>query len=80
MIRWRLRDVLRKRGWTAYRLARETGLTMPSVYRHARQKVRVGRVESETLDRFCAALKCQPGDLLEYIPEQRSGKRRKASA
>ncbi|WP_211289831.1 hypothetical protein SPSIL_058270 [Sporomusa silvacetica DSM 10669] len=27
------------------------------------------RLEIEHIDKLCAALNCQPGDLLEYIPE-----------
>jgi putative transcriptional regulator len=67
--------VLRARGWTAYRLAKESGLTVPAVYRLARQKVQLGRVEGDTLNRFCAALGCQPGELLEYIPDKPKRKR-----
>jgi putative transcriptional regulator len=70
-----LKQVLKARGWTAYRLAKESGLTVPAVYRLARQKVQLGRVEGDTLNRFCAALECQPGDLLEYIPDKPKRKR-----
>ena len=75
MVRWKLKGVLKARGWTAYRLAKESGLTVPAVYRLARQKVQLGRVEGDTLNRFCAALECQPGDLLEYIPDKPKRKR-----
>jgi putative transcriptional regulator len=67
--------MLKARGWTAYWLAKESGLTVPAVYRLARQKVQLGRVEGDTLNRFCAALECQPGDLLEYIPDKPKRKR-----
>lgn len=30
---------------------------------------KVKGVRFDTLDRLCAALECQPGDLLEYRPE-----------
>jgi putative transcriptional regulator len=30
---------------------------------------KVKGVRFETLDRICAALQCQPGDLLEYKPD-----------
>lgn len=29
-------------------------------------------VSLEVIDRICAALSCQPGDLIEYIPEEQS--------
>ena len=28
------------------------------------------RVDLNVLDRICAALECQPGDLLKYIPDE----------
>jgi len=27
-------------------------------------------IDGTTLERLCAALQCQPGDVLEYIPEK----------
>lgn len=29
----------------------------------------VKRIEVEHIEKLCIALKCQPGDLLEYIPD-----------
>ena len=74
-MRWSLKEVLKARGWTAYRLAKESGLTVPAVYRLARQKVQLGRVEGDTLNRFCAALECQPGELLDHVPDKPKRKR-----
>lgn len=71
MVRWKIHALLKKRGWTAYRLAQETGLTIPAVYRLAKQRAQMGRVEGSTLDRLCDALGVQPGELLEHIPEKR---------
>jgi len=31
-------------------------------------------ISFETLDRLCEALHCQPGDLLEYVPKQKTEK------
>jgi DNA-binding Xre family transcriptional regulator len=30
-------------------------------------------VDGKVLERICAALQCQPGDVLEYIPERKEG-------
>lgn len=68
MVRWKIHELLKKRGWTAYRLAQETGLTIPAVYRLAKQRAQMGRVEGSTLDRLCNALDVQPGELLEHVP------------
>jgi putative transcriptional regulator len=75
MVRWKIAGLLKRRGWTAYRLAQETGITVPAVYRLARQNAQMGRVEGVTLDKLCDALECQPGELLEHIPDKPRRKR-----
>ena len=30
-----------------------------------------GRVNTDTIGRLCEVLKCTPGDILEYVPEQK---------
>jgi len=77
VIRLRLADLLAERGWTPYRLARETGLTSPTAYRRADVSIRFGRFTADTLDRLCEALGVQPGELLEWVPETPA--RRKAA-
>jgi len=67
MIRFRLAEVLQRKGWTPYRLAQETGLTVPTAYRLADPDQRFGRFTADTLDRLCRALDVQPGDLLEWM-------------
>jgi putative transcriptional regulator len=71
VIRFRLSALLARKGWTPYRLARETGLTVPTTYRLADPELEFGRFTADTLDRLCAALNVQPGDLLEWVPEQK---------
>ena len=75
MIRFHLASVLKKKGWTPYRLSQETGLTVPTTYRLADPKLEFGRFTADTLDRLCAALDVQPGELLEHVPT-RSRERR----
>jgi DNA-binding Xre family transcriptional regulator len=77
VIRLRLADLLAERGWTPYRLARETGLTIPTAYRLADVSLRFGRFTADTLDRLCEALRVQPGELLEWVPDTPA--RRKAA-
>jgi putative transcriptional regulator len=72
MIRFRLADVLERKGWTPYRLAQVTGLTVPTAYRLADPELRFGRFTTDTLDRLCEALEVQPGDLLEWVAEEAS--------
>jgi DNA-binding Xre family transcriptional regulator len=74
MIRFHLAAILKKRNWTPYRLAKETGLTVPAAYRLAAPEQEFGRFTADTLDRLCSALRIQPGELLEWVP--RPGKKR----
>jgi putative transcriptional regulator len=78
VIRFQLAAILRRKGWTPYRLARETGLTVPTAYRLADPELQFGRFTADTLDRLCAALDVQPGDLLEWVPEKRQRRRMNA--
>ena len=71
MIRLRLAEVLKDKGWTPYRLSQVTGLTAPTAYRLADPKLRFGRFTADTLDRLCQALAVQPGDLLEWVPDKK---------
>jgi DNA-binding Xre family transcriptional regulator len=48
-----------------------TGLTVPTAYRLADPTLRFGRFTADTLDRICAALDVQPGQLLEWVPEKK---------
>jgi putative transcriptional regulator len=68
VIRFNLAAILQRKGWTPYRLARETGLTVPTTYRLADPELQFGRFTADTLDRLCVALDVQPGDLLEWVP------------
>jgi DNA-binding Xre family transcriptional regulator len=65
MVTLRVAEHLRRRGWTAYRLAKEAGFSITLAYRLARPDGRFKRLDHQTLDRLCAALKCEPGDLLK---------------
>jgi putative transcriptional regulator len=75
MVRWRLAELLKEREWTSYRLAKESGLAPPVVYRLATRGREVKRVDGRTLDALCATLEVGPGELLEYIPEAAKRKR-----
>jgi DNA-binding Xre family transcriptional regulator len=67
VIRWRLQEILKERNWTAYRLAQETGLTVPAAYQLSKDKP-VQRIDAGTLEKFCEVFGLEPGDLLERVP------------
>jgi DNA-binding Xre family transcriptional regulator len=74
MIRLKVAEQLKRRGWTAYQLAKEAGLSIPVAYRLADPAGGFRRLDVETLDTLCRTFKVQPGELLEWVPE-RKGKR-----
>jgi len=76
MVYWRVAEALARRGWTRYRLMKESQLAPTVVYRVARRDEPVRRIDGRTLEALCAVLGATPGDLLAYVP----GKRRRRSA
>ena len=66
MITFRLAEMLAEKGWTAYRLSKESGIPQPTVYRLLDESDRDVRISLRTLDALVRTLKCKVGDLLEY--------------
>ncbi len=58
--------MLARRKMKVGELAGKVGITLAniSILKNGKAKA----VRMETLDKICAALDCQPGDILEYIP------------
>lgn len=63
----RLDVVLARRKLKARQLAQEIGITEQNLSLLKSGKVK--GIRFETLEKLCQALECQPGDLLEYLPE-----------
>lgn len=59
---------LAKRKMSVTQLAEKVGITMAnlSVLKNGKAKA----VRFSTLEAICKALDCQPGDILEYVPEE----------
>jgi DNA-binding Xre family transcriptional regulator len=74
MIIFRLDKVLQKRGWTAYRLAKESGIHPSVLSKYVNNQVR--EISLETLDAMCKTLACRAGDLIEYVAEGKSSSKR----
>lgn len=74
MIRWKLNEVMSKRGVRNKDLADFLEITENSVYR-LRKSEEMPRLTPDRLEGICTALGCQPGDLLELADgvEQRLG-------
>ena len=60
---------LKEKGFNTSRLRKEKLLAESTL-----QTIREGQLVSyRNLDRLCALLECQPGDILEYVPEEPAG-------
>ena len=62
-----VRVELARKKMTQKRLAEITGIRPPTI-----SKIFLGTIDRlpvDVLDRICQALDCQPGDLMEFIPD-----------
>ncbi len=56
---------LKEKGYSTYKLRKEKLLAEATL-----QTIRNGGLVSwENISRICGMLECQPGDILEYVPE-----------
>ena len=67
MIVFHVDVMLARRKMTLTELSERVGITMANLSILKTGKARAVRLE--TLDRLCAALDCQPGDLMEFLPD-----------
>jgi putative transcriptional regulator len=65
-IKWNLAYLMLDRDIKTGYLAELTGLHPNTVSKLKAHREMPKRLDSETLDKLCMALKCQPGDLLNY--------------
>ena len=60
-------ELMKEKGLTTYRIRKEKIISETTL-----QKLREGKVvTTEAIDKLCCALNCQPGDIMEYIPEDK---------
>ena len=69
MLRYKINlpQTLKEAGYSTYRLRQEKLLPESTV-----QKLRTGNMSLSfaTLNTICNILQCQPGDILEWVPEE----------
>lgn len=58
---------LKTKGWTTYQI-RATGLFNESSVQRMRHGLMVQSFD--VLERICRILECQPGDIMEYVPDE----------
>lgn len=67
MIKNNLSLILGKKRIKMIDLSRKTGLNKNTILNLYHEKT--SRIEFDVMDKLCKILNCQPGDILEYIPE-----------
>ena len=68
MIKFRLRVQLALNDMNQKSLALAAGVHASAISQICNGNIK--QLPIETLDKICAVLNCQPGDLMEYIPDQ----------
>src|ERR1019366_1564413 len=68
MITCSLKEVLKKKGWSVYKLQKKSSITYPTLL--ALVHGRTQRYSGDVLNRLCYALKCRPADLLKWTPDR----------
>ena len=68
MIVFHIDIMLARRKMSLTELSERVGITIANLSILKTGKARAVRLD--TLNRLCAALDCQPADLLEYVPEE----------
>jgi len=67
----KLEDLLYERRMTLTELADRIGITLANLSILKTGKARA--IRFSTLDAICTALACQPGDILEFVPDTAQG-------
>ncbi len=73
----KLDDLLHARRMTLTELAERVGITIVNLSILKTGKARA--IRFSTLEAICAALGCQPGDILEYLPDIDAGAQARAA-
>ena len=73
----KLDDVLHARRMTLTELAERVGITIVNLSILKTGKARA--IRFSTLDSICTALSCQPGDILEFLPDTAEAEQAAAS-
>lgn len=59
--------LLEKRGISTYKIKKDNIISQASW-----QKIRTGTgiIDTRTINKICKYLNCQPGDIMEYVPDE----------
>ncbi|MGI6201262.1 MAG: helix-turn-helix domain-containing protein [Christensenellales bacterium] len=62
--------LLRAKGWTTYKIRQERLIGQGTL---TAMRSGTGGLSHDTIERLCRALNCQPGDIMEYVPDDDAG-------
>lgn len=59
--------ILKEKGWNSTRIRNENLIGQGTLTNLRNGK---GGLDHKTIDRICRVLDCQPGDIMEYVPDE----------
>ncbi len=59
--------LLKEKGWNSTRIRNENLIGQGTLTNLRNGK---GGLDHKTINRICRVLECQPGDIMEYVPEE----------
>lgn len=63
----KLLNVFKEKGITSYTITKKEKLIGQSTWKKIHEN---GHIDTRTIEALCKYLNCQPGDILEYIPDE----------
>ena len=63
----KLFELLKERGITTYKIRKENLISQAAL---TKMKSGEGNIDTRTLERLCFFLKCQPGDIMEFVEDE----------
>lgn len=63
--------LLKEQGWSTYRIRKEKLIGQGTL---TALKNGTGGLDHKTISRLCSVLNCQPGDIMEYVPDDEQKK------
>jgi putative transcriptional regulator len=58
--------LLKEKGYSTYRIRQENVVSQAAL---TKMKNGIGDIDTRTIERLCAVLQCQPGDIMEYAED-----------
>ena len=63
----KLFELLKERGITTYKIRKDNLISQAAL---TKMKSGEDNIDTRTLERLCSFLKCQPGDIMEFVEDE----------